>query len=498
MTPYQRVLIVDNSPVFLSVLKSAILTECGPDVAVVSATNHEIANSYLESGEDWLAVVSGYELAGAPCGSFVEHAIELNISTILLTSSQTLSERDKALNFDIVDYFPKELNCLADVACLIQRLRENHRHKILIVDDSLAFCSFAEKLLERQNYQVVIAKTARQALEVISGPEEVTLALIDHILPDTVGSKLIYEIRKLSHHFNLPIIAVSASDEQNIAAHMIKSGASDFLKKPVNHEELLLRIRNSLNLSEQIRVARQAQQSAEKANKAKSQMLSRISHELRTPLNAIMGFSSLIRDDANLEEDQKEALQEIHQASYHLLDMVNETLDLSQIETGKLTLDLKNLSISALIRDVAGLFSALAAQKGIGLDLPIETESGTDLIRTDPRRLKQVLINLINNGIKYNHIGGLLRIRVKDRGHSVSIFVEDTGVGIPADKMDDLFQPFSRLHGHLKEVEGTGLGLAISMSLVELLNGTLTVESTEGIGSTFHLQLPKDIATGLS
>ncbi len=489
----RRILIVDNSPIFLNILKEAIIAECNFLPEVVTAVSHQQACKHLKESKDWLAVISGYELAGAPQGEFITNTLEYNIPTIVLTSSLNASDREKALSLNIVDYFPKDVNCFEDVARLIEQLKDNHKHKILIVDDSPAFCSFAERLLLNQNYQVLICNSSESALQTLKSTTDINLTLIDYILPDMDGSKLIPQIRKLRNADSLPIIAVSAFNEKNIAARMIKAGASDFLLKPINHEELLMRIRNSLKLVTQIRVSEQARKEAEIANQAKSQLLSRISHELRTPLNAILGFSQLLKGDGNLDSDQADALHEINHASHHLLHMINEVLDLSQIETGKVKLHPGIVNVSCLIHETVSMFSTIANQKNIKLELPERSEATEEMITTDPQRLKQILINLINNGIKYNKPGGMLLISTSTDEHNITIRVKDTGLGIPSDKADMLFQPFSRLHERTHDIEGSGLGLAICKNLVELLNGELKVNSTEGVGSTFSVTIPKEL-----
>ncbi|WP_086479889.1 hybrid sensor histidine kinase/response regulator [Oceanospirillum sanctuarii] len=489
----RRVLIVDNSPIFLNILKEAIIAECNFMPEVFTAASHREACKHLEESKDWLAVISGYELADAPQGEFIANTLKFNIPTIVLTSSLNASDREKALSLNIVDYFPKDINCFEDVAHLINQLKDNHRHKILIVDDSPAFCSFAERLLLNQNYQVVVCNSSESALKILRCTPDINLTLIDYILPDMDGSKLIPQIRKLRNADKLPIIAVSAFNEKNIAARMIKAGASDFLLKPINHEELLMRIRNSLKLVNQIRLSEKARKEAEIANQAKSQLLSRISHELRTPLNAILGFSQLLKGDGNLDSDQTDALHEINHASHHLLHMINEVLDLSQIETGQVKLHPGSVNVACLIHETASMFSTIAGQKNVTLELPERSEASEDMITTDPQRLKQILINLINNGIKYNRPDGRLLISTTTDEQSITIRVKDTGLGIPKDKADMLFQPFSRLHERTHDIEGSGLGLAICKNLVELLKGELKVNSTEGVGSTFSITLPKEL-----
>lgn len=490
MAQSNRILLVDNSPFFLNILREAIQAKCSFDAEVLTASSRAEANHYIEHSQDWLVVVSGYELPDAVRGELIKDTLRHNIPVIVLTSTATDSDRERALQLNIVDYFPKDVNCFSDVAGLIDQLKDNNHHKILIVDDSPAFCGFAHRLLSSQNYQVTTCNTATEALEIIKEQTDITLTLIDYILPDLDGSQLIPRIRKIRDTNSLPIISISAFNEKNIAARMIKSGANDFLLKPIDHEELLLRIRNSLKLQDQFNQTEKARIEAQRANEAKSYFLSRISHELRTPLNAIIGFSQLLATDDELNEEQQDCVGEIDHASNHLLHLINEVLDLSHIESGSLELHLGPINVHELASDTCNMLQSLADKQNITLIISEAPKLDSDKILTDPHRLKQILINLISNGIKYNKPNGQLYIDIKPLEERLRIEIRDTGIGIPEDRLDSLFDPFTRAHADKYKVEGSGLGLSICLRLIQLLSGTIEVHSEVNQGSTFSLELP--------
>ena len=222
------------------------------------------------------------------------------------------------------------------------------------------------------------------------------------------------------------------------------------------------------------------------ANAAKSEFLSRMSHELRTPLNAVLGFGQLLEMD-ELTAEQRDGVVQILKAGKHLLELINEVLDLARIESGRLSLSPEPMAVRDLIDEAVGLIGPLADAAQI--DLHLEVEDAT--VRADRQRLKQVLLNLLSNAVKYNRAGGAVWIS----GHPVAgeracITVADTGPGIAAARLERLFEPFERLGAEETTVEGSGLGLSLTKLLVEAMGGTIEVESEPDRGSTFRVELP--------
>ena len=233
---------------------------------------------------------------------------------------------------------------------------------------------------------------------------------------------------------------------------------------------------------------------AEVTNRAKSELVSRVSHEFRTPLNAILGFAQLLQREPQLNGSPKARtyVGAIADAGTHLLALVNDMLDLSQIEANRLTLHLQPVPLDDAVGDAAFLASAQARQKNVTIVVDSVSLS-TRVVHADPMRLQQVLLNLLANSVKYNRDQGHVYVGAVsgDRGR-IGVRVADTGVGIPADKLDTLFRPFERISSDVRIVEGAGLGLAISRHLVEAMGGEIEVQSTAGSGSTFTVWLNPD------
>jgi PAS domain S-box-containing protein len=243
--------------------------------------------------------------------------------------------------------------------------------------------------------------------------------------------------------------------------------------------------------------AEAAREVAESANRAKSEFLSRMSHELRTPMNSILGFAQLLaRRDPT--PDQQRAVDQILRAGGHLLNLINEVLDIARIEANRQPLSLEPVRVDVVVAEAVSLIRPLAAEHDCRVQEP-DTAPGVHVC-ADRQRVVQVLLNLLSNAVKYNRPGGSVRVDVREvppaeggggRG-TVRVAVHDTGPGIAPERMAELFVPFARLGAEQSGVEGTGLGLALSRRLAEAMGGALTAESTPGAGSTFTLELPAD------
>jgi signal transduction histidine kinase/CheY-like chemotaxis protein len=310
----------------------------------------------------------------------------------------------------------------------------------------------------------------------------------------------IYEltyIRKDGSRFPAVVSVTALRDDQDAIIGYLLIGTDNTARKRVEEEQRKLdqRLRDQQQALLETNVELEAAKSAaEKANLAKSDFLSSMSHELRSPLNAILGFAQLMESATPEPSDpQKESIAQILRAGWHLLELINQVLDLAVIESGKVSMSLEPVSVGDVMSECQAMMDPEAQQRGVTMTFP--RFQNPAFVSADRTRLKQIVINLISNAIKYNKPHGTVVVEcVTSTPERTRLTVSDTGAGLSPEKLAQLFQPFNRLGQEAAGVAGTGIGLVVTKRLAELMEGALGVESVAGKGSVFWCDLPSSTA----
>ena len=376
-----------------------------------------------------------------------------------------------------------------------ERMRINHALEQSVIERTVALSEMAEL-----NERILDASTLGIAAYKASGPCVFVNACVAGMINATNQQMLEQNFRNIASWQTSGLLdaALKALDsgkpqqgEFKIHSSFGKDGWFDcyfapFMRGGESHLLLMIYDSTERKLAEAALI--KAKEEAEQSSRAKSEFLSRMSHELRTPMNAILGFSQVLEIEP-LNADQQSFVQEIYQAGKHLLDLINDLLDLSRIESGQEVMVIQALQLQPILQHAIHLTKPLQEQQHIELINQCTQEIS---VLADATRLKQVLINLLSNAAKYNRSGGDIHIacQLLD-AERMRLSVTDTGHGIPPGKLGLLFQPFERLGiSETTTIEGTGIGLAISKKLIELMGGSIGVDSTIGLGSTFWIELP--------
>ena len=388
---------------------------------------------------------------------------------------------------------------------------------ILFVEDNPDDRTRIHRMLrgQRRDYQVVDCGTGAEALERIrKEPHRFDCVLLDQFLPDMTGEQVLQTLRASSGRIPVAVSVLTGHDDDAAAARALELGAEDYLlKDEVTTHALTRSIENVIERFE-IRRQLESQRAAvdlrnerlesmraelearlaelSAATQARDRFVAMMSHEMRTPLNAILGYAELLEleIEGQINEGQRRNLDRIRVGSRHLLDLINDVLDLARADARKLELDLRPVDAHAVIEEITALLENQAAQKGITLGTQLS--DALPLVSADLQRLRQILTNLVGNAIKFTERGTITiaAAPVAD-GSRVAISVTDSGIGIEADALREVFKEFFQADNALTRIYGgSGLGLAISQRLARAMEGEITVTSAPGMGSVFTLTLP--------
>jgi signal transduction histidine kinase len=370
--------------------------------------------------------------------------------------------------------------------------------RILVVDDEPDLEDLIQQKFRHQirdgSIGFLFARDGVEALSVLEANQDVDLVVTDINMPRMDGLTLLQKLQETEGDISA-IIVSAYGDMANIRSAMNR-GAFDFLVKPFDFLDFETTIAKTIRHVEVLREARRRQaenQRLESASQNKSHFIANMSHELRTPLNAIIGLTEMMVTNAARfgTEKAQEPLQRVNRAGTHLLGLINQVLDLSKIEAGKLELNPQIVQLAPLIDEVAGTARQLAEQNRNRL--VIEAQENLGSITVDPMRLRQVLLNLLSNACKFTKDGEVkLRLsKVGNGRHWVELSVSDTGIGMTPEQQAKVFEEFTQADATTAQrFGGTGLGLAITRKLTRMMGGDVIVTSEMGKGSVFTVRLP--------
>ncbi len=367
--------------------------------------------------------------------------------------------------------------------------------KVLVVDDIQDNVKLLSYDLSDLGHEVVVAYSGAEGLKV-AAKERPDCILLDVMMPEMDGYEVCRRLKDSSHLKSIPVIMVTAKSLDEDVVKGLDAGADDYVVKPVNLKIVEARIRSAVRVKRAMDTItamngklEEAKVTADEASRSKSEFLANMSHEIRTPMTAILGFSDVLLGNVEKQENI-DAIQTVKRNGEYLLELINDILDLSKIESEKLVVESMKTSVVSVVSDVASLMRVRATVQGLDLVINFETPI-PETIDTDPTRLRQILINLVGNAIKFTEHGLVsLNCRmVKEQERDLlQIDVVDTGIGMSAKAICKLFKPFTQAdNSTTRRFGGTGLGLAISKRLAELLGGTISVASDPGEGSTFSV-----------
>jgi len=368
---------------------------------------------------------------------------------------------------------------------------DHSRLCVLIVDDSATVREILRDVLEPEGYRLLVAASGNETLEIVEQTQP-ELVLLCGELPDMSGMDVLHRIKSRQESNDTSVIMVTSHDREADVVAALDAGATDYVAKPFSGPIVRSRVRDALASRMLLRQLQTAKEAAESATKAKSAFLAHMSHEIRTPMTAILGFTDVLLE--RLEDPENlDAATVIKRNGQHLLELINDILDLSKIEADKLQVERVDCSAARIVDDVATLMQVRAESK----NLEVKVEYQTPIPRTihsDPTRIRQILVNLVGNAIKFTPSGHvILRLAYLQHVNGANLLqfeVIDSGIGLTREEASRLFQPFVQANSSTtRQFGGTGLGLAICRRLTDMLGGSIEVESTPGEGSTFRFSI---------
>jgi len=422
---------------------------------------------------------------------------------IFISVNEDMLSRLNAIRTGAHSYLnkPLDLNLLVSNIRSACNIKPNLPYKVLLVDDDPDVLEVHASALVSDGMEVRTVTDPMQTLSEVRDfkPE---LILLDMHMPKCSGLEVAMILRQCSEFDDIPIVFLSSEHDISIRMMVIKSGSDDFITKPVNLDYLKRAVQARIERSRKILAAKKIDKNtiatikkekelALRANRTKSEFISKMSHELRTPLNSILGYAQLLElnHDNTLTEQQKNNVSHILGSGWHLLNLINDVLDTSKIESGYLSLVNTGININDVIKKSIEMSSRHNVDKNINITYDNNYNTNV-LVYADATRLQQVIVNILSNAAKFNVDNGEIHITVAlETDKTCKVTVKDSGMGLPEDVIHKLFVPFHRLGREKTNIEGSGIGLALSAQLIELMDGEIGAYNNEESGASFWFSL---------
>lgn len=479
-----KVLLVEDSKSFAAMLLDFITKTHGFEVDWVE-TLKEVTEILAKNEDQYFTAVVDYHLPDAPNGEAVDVVVAAKIPAIIFTGQKGESMEEDLWHKGIADYANKRGSYnLEYVTWMVNRIYLNSDVEILVVDDSRVARNSISRMLKRQNFIVHTAASGEEALVTLEKNPNTIIAVIDCNMEGMSGFELTMHIREEHPRARLEIIGISSQGGRSMAAQFIKSGASDFVLKPLIPEEFLCRVNNAVDRIE-------SYCELDKLNKLKNQFLGTAAHDIRGPLGSIKTAADFLLRKPPSPERFKKLLNMISNSSVDLLELLEELLDVSVIESGIVHLHKERVDISEALIERLDLYQLEASSKGIEIHQEIAPKV---MATVDLLKIKQVFDNLVTNAIKYSEPNSSVDIKLTCNEESFIVSVKDAGPGISKEEQPKLFKAFSAISTPATGGEKkTGLGLAITKSAVDAHQGKIYYKNDSTTHSTFYVELPLEV-----
>ena len=477
-----KVLIIEDSKAISDALQEQLFEQFAieSDIANTLAHAQETITSHPN---DYFAASVDLQLPDGKNGAALNLVNQYDIPAIVYTGQEDPSIREGFLHHNFVDYvFKNSARSIYYISWLCHRILLNKDLKVLVVDDSPSAQAALCSLISIQGFQILKASSKKECLEVMKKEPNIDIVILDQFLPDGMGHEICGELRSEEYDPLMQIMGVSSKGGKDDAAYFLKSGGDDFLLRPFNPEEFIHRLNYRADYIEKIRELKHV-------NQEKNKFWSMATHDLRNPLGVILQATKRLKTKTLSQEKAEHMLDLISKSGEGLQHLLEDLLNISAIESGKLNLQIITFNLNDIVNERIELFKIKALEKNISLE-NMTTDSA--MVEADPMRISQVIDNFLSNSIKYSPLNTHIKISIRKSTSHIRLSVIDEGPGVQEQDVKNLFKAFHRLGHRTTGGESShGIGLSICKRIMDAHKGKAGYSQQSSIGSEFYFELPK-------